>query len=101
MKEKNQKKKKENLTQKFLELQIEVLDKIITLVTTGLGLVAALAWNSAIQEFFKTYFPQKQNTLWAMFLYAIFITIIVVILTVYLSKTARKLKENLKKIIEE
>ncbi len=37
-------------------LTAEVLDKFSTLITTALGLVAALAWNTAIQNLFNTLF---------------------------------------------
>jgi hypothetical protein len=35
----------------------EVLDKLVELVTAAFGLVAALAWNTAIQELFTLVFP--------------------------------------------
>lgn len=94
-------KKKKNLAKNLLEIQIEILEKIINLVTTSLGVVAALAWNSTIQEIFKTYFPQKQNTLFAMVAYAFVISLIVITLTVYLGRSIQRLKDNLKKITEE
>jgi hypothetical protein len=34
----------------------EVLDKFSQLITTALGLVAALAWNTAIQNLFERIF---------------------------------------------
>lgn len=76
-------------------LRLEVLEKISTLATVGLGLVAAKAWNSAIQALFKQIFGEQSN-LAAMFGYAGFITVIVVVVTVYLSRTTNKIKENLK-----
>ena len=36
----------------------EVLDKFSELITTALGLVAALAWNTAIQSLFTEIFGQ-------------------------------------------
>jgi hypothetical protein len=36
----------------------EVLDKFSELITTALGLVAALAWNTAIQSLFTEVFGQ-------------------------------------------
>lgn len=86
----------------LINLQIEILDKAAILVTTGLGLVAALAWNSAIQKTFDKFFPPEQSGgIWAMFIYAIFITIIVVALTVYLSRTTQRLKDKFGKITKE
>ncbi len=37
-------------------MKIEVIDKLATLITAAFGLVAAFAWNSAIQEIFKRYY---------------------------------------------
>lgn len=77
-------------------LKLEILEKISTLVSAGLGLVAALAWNSAIQNLFETLFG-KQSSLLAMFAYAIFITCIVVWITIKLGRLTNNLKERLKK----
>ena len=35
--------------EKLAQLRVEIFDKIAALVTTAFGLVAALAWNEAIQ----------------------------------------------------
>jgi uncharacterized protein DUF5654 len=37
----------------------EVLDKLVELITAAFGLVAALAWNTAIQELFNGVFPRR------------------------------------------
>jgi len=34
----------------------EIMEKLIALITTAFGLVAALAWNSAIQAIFAKYY---------------------------------------------
>jgi hypothetical protein len=46
-------------------MQKEVIDKIAAPMTAAFGLVAALRWNSAIQEIFRLVFGQ-QSGLWAM-----------------------------------
>jgi len=78
------------------KLKLEVLEKTTILVTASLGLVAALAWNEAIQSLFKQIFGQA-SSLWAMFLYAIAITIVVVFLTLKLTQLAGRAKEKLDK----
>lgn len=85
----------DNLKNKAKKLQLEILDKLSTLITAGLGLVAALAWNSFIQNLFKELFG-VQSGLWAQGGYALFITVIVVILTIQISRTVNRLKEELK-----
>ncbi|MFH1456613.1 MAG: DUF5654 family protein [Patescibacteria group bacterium] len=76
------------------KLKLEILEKMTTLIAAGLGLVAALAWNEAIKKLFEAVFGKASNLL-AMFLYAILITIIVVVLTINLSRTTNKLKQEL------
>jgi hypothetical protein len=71
-------------------LSKEVLDTIITLMTTAFGLVAALAWNEAIQALFAALLPQGGD-LAAKFLYAVTVTVIVVFVTVRLGRLAERL----------
>ena len=63
----------------------EVIEKLSALVIAAFGLVAALAWNSAIQEIFKNFFGDT-NGIIAMLIYAVFVTIIAVIITIYIGK---------------
>ena len=75
----------QNNKQNQPSLKVEVLTKIIDLATAGFGLVAALAWNDAIKAIFDAIFPQAGN-LAAKIVYAIVVTIIVVIVTLRLGK---------------
>ncbi|HLD86341.1 MAG TPA: DUF5654 family protein [Patescibacteria group bacterium] len=75
-------------------LKLELLEKISQLATAGLGLVAALAWNDAIQSLFKIIFPQ-QSEVWAKFGYAVLITVIVVFITLKLGDLINKVKQQL------
>lgn len=69
---------------------------MLTLATSGFGLVAALAWNNAIQEFvatyIKPYFPQGGGLI-SLLVYAILVTVIAVIVTLNLSRLIEKLEE--------
>ena len=71
----------------------DVLDKIVQLMTAAFGLVAAQAWNTAIQELFDAVFPQTGDLL-AKFLYAVVVTAVVVYVTVRLGRLAERLKTN-------
>lgn len=62
----------------------EYLDKIIQLVTASFGLVAALAWNTVIQETIDTFYPPGDG-LTGKYLYAIIITLLAVWLTTSLA----------------
>jgi len=66
------------------KLYYELQEKVITLMLGGFSFVAALAWNEAVKSLFDTFLPK--NTLVAKFLYAIFVTVIIVILSKYFLK---------------
>lgn len=71
----------------------EVLQQLITLSTSGFGLVAALAWNEAIQTFVKDYiqrFYPDQAGVVSKFLYAIIVTAFAVLITYQLSRLASR-----------
>jgi len=74
----------------------EALDKIAALMTAAFGLVAALAWNGAIQEIFKQIFGE-QSTLAAQLAYAIIVTIVAVIVIIWIAHIASKMKGEAKK----
>jgi len=55
-------------------------------ILAAFGLVAALAWNDAIKSLIEYFFPLNKNTVLIKFTYAILITFIVVIISVYLKR---------------
>ncbi len=73
----------------FKEAQKAVKEKMLTLILAGFGLIAALAWNDAIQTLFNTLFPNS-NGLIGKFIYALIITCIVVIISLQLKKNSEK-----------
>ena len=72
----------------------EVLDKFSALITTALGLVAALAWNTAIQNPFNILFGQVGGKLVGQFFYAIHVTFVVIFATIYVGRAAERAKKN-------
>ncbi len=74
-------------------MKLEILEKISQLATAAFGLVAALAWNDAIQALFKMLFPE-QSEIWAKFAYALVVTGIVVFITLKLGSIINKLKQG-------
>ena len=70
----------------------EIIEKMSVLITTAFGLVAALAWNSAIQAIFKEVFGEAEGIL-PMLIYAITVTIIAVVLTIWIGRLAEKAKK--------
>lgn len=78
-------------TQAQKKLHLEILKQMITLATSGFGLVAALAWNNVIQEFVKVYinrFLPTGSSVVSLLLYAVIVTIIAVLVTYQLTKIA-------------
>ena len=69
----------------------ESKEKIFTLLLGGFGLVAALAWNDAIQTFFNTFFP-KSDCLIGKFVYAVLVTCVVAFVSINLAKTSEDKK---------
>ncbi len=73
-------------------MQQEIIDKITTLMATAFGLVAALAWNNTIKLIFLKVFGEK-NTIISMLIYAIVVTIIAVIATIWLTKALQTIAQ--------
>lgn len=69
----------------------EVIDKLSALITAAFGLVAALAWNEAIQNWFKT---QTWLAIFGPWAYAILVTVIAVLITIWAGKVAEKAKNT-------
>ena len=67
----------------------DIVEKLSTLVTAAFGLVAALAWNSAIQSIFITIFGENSSVS-AMISYAIIVTIIAVFVTIWIGNVSNK-----------
>lgn len=79
--------------QKDKHFHQELIQQLVTLSTSGFGLVAALAWNEAIQSFvndyIQRYFPDQSGFI-SKFLYAILITAFAVLITYQLSRLASR-----------
>ena len=85
---------KENQQRK--RLHVLILKQMLTLAASGFGLVAALAWNSVIQEFvttkIKPYLPQGSGLI-SLVIYAVIVTVLAVVITYQLAKLIDRLEE--------
>ncbi len=61
-----------------------IKQQTIGYITAALGLVAGLAWNQAIQALINHFYPNANKSITAQFIYAVIITIVVVLLTTYM-----------------
>lgn len=91
------KKEKTSQEKKF---HVELVRQMMTLATSGFGLVAALAWNNVVQEFvsqyIKRWLPEGSGIL-SLLIYAIIITTIAVLVTYELSRLLKRLSPEIEK----
>lgn len=66
-----------------------VIDKVSTLIISAFGLIAALAWNSAIQGILAL-FLSTSSKVEGLVIYAVVVTIIAVVVTIYLTQLSKK-----------
>ena len=80
--------------EKEKELRKETRDKIKGYIVAAFGLVAALAWNDAIKSLIEYVFPNKDNSILLKFIYAIVLTIVIIILTKLAFKPEKEYNEK-------
>lgn len=74
----------------------EILKQMLVLATSGFGFVAALAWNSLIQESIDTWVKPLvggDSTLFSKLLYALIVTLLAVVITYYLTSLLSEKKK--------
>jgi hypothetical protein len=77
-------------------MKTEVIEKLAALITAAFGLIAALAWNSAIQSIFNKYYTAGEG-ISSMVWYAIIVTVIAITATIWIGKVAERSKTKLVK----
>lgn len=89
-----------NVPKQTKELPLAVVKQMLSLATSGFGLVAALAWNEFVKEtintFVKPYLPESSKVI-SLFIYASIVTALAVVVTLQLTKLQQSLERNLKK----
>ncbi len=85
-------KKSEPKNQKEKSFHQELIGQLVTLSTSGFGLVAALAWNETIQQIVKDFIEPNipGSGLVSKLIYALLITSLAVLITYQLSKLASR-----------
>lgn len=74
-------------------MRSQIVEKMAALITTAFGLVAALAWNGAIQAIFRQVFGTSEGLV-PMLIYAVIVTIIAVIATIQVGKASERAKQQ-------
>lgn len=81
--------KKLDLPASTKDLPQAIVGHMLTLATSGFGLVAALAWNEVVKEiiatYVKPYLPQS-SALISLVIYAAVVTTLAVLITLQLTK---------------
>lgn len=78
---------KQEKAKKTKELRKEVRKNIAGYIVAGFALVGGLAWNDAIASLIELIFPKGgSNTILAKFIYALLVTIIIVMVSMYITK---------------
>ncbi len=75
------------------ELQHQFVKELLSLTTSGFGLVAALAWNEVIKEIIGEYIKPiagESSQLISLLIYALIVTILAVVITYSLTKISKK-----------
>jgi len=75
-------------------LSQEIAIQTLTLFSSALGLIAALAWNEAITEYITIYikpYLAKGSGVISLFIYALLITTITVVVAIQMAKLKKRL----------
>lgn len=77
------------------DLPLAVIKNMVSLATSGFGLVVALAWNEVIKTTVERYIDPwlgKGGSLVSMLIYAVVITLLAVFVTMQLAQVQKKLE---------
>lgn len=83
------------------EIPSAVIKNMVSLATSGFGLVVALAWNEVIKKTVEEYIDPylgKDSGLISLLIYAVIMTVLAVIVTMQLSSLQKKFEELQEKI---
>ncbi len=75
-------------------MRSEIIEKMSSLMTAAFGLVAALAWNGAIQAIFSRYYAQPSEAVLSQLIYAVVVTVIAVIVIMLVGRAAERAKNR-------
>ena len=88
------------IKEEIKKYQLAAVKQMLTLATSGFGLVAALAWNELIRTFINDYIRTRisvGSAIISLTIYAIIVTIFAVAIILQLSRLVERLGEKEKK----
>lgn len=80
-----------NKSEEVRTLRKEIVEKLSAFITAAFGLVAALAWNGAIQAVFKQIFGNPTELV-PMLIYAVTVSLVAIFLMIWIARIAERLK---------
>ncbi len=91
--------KKIEVPENTKELPAAIVKQMLSLATSGFGLVAALAWNDLVKEtlntYVKPYLPEGSKIISSL-IYALIVTILAVLVTLQLTKLQQSFEKGKK-----
>jgi len=84
-------------------VEAEFFKTISTLIVSAFSLVAALAWNTAITKILEDYLSlsKPDSGIASWIIYAVIVTLLAVIVTVYVGRLAERLSAKHEKQVEQ
>lgn len=76
-----------------VKLRRELRERTIGYILAAFSFVAGLAWNEAIKSLIDQFFPFSRDSIWIKFVYAIVVTLVIVLVTIYLLKLIEQKEE--------
>ncbi len=84
-------------TEEIKKYQLAIIKQMLSLATSGFGLVAALAWNELIKTFINDYIKARLSFgsgIISLIIYAVVVTVLAVTVTIQLSKIVERLEKK-------
>lgn len=70
----------------------EIKEKTVGYILAAFSFVAGLAWNEAIKSLIEQIYPNQSNSVLLKLIYAIVVTVVIVLTTVYLVRLIEEKK---------
>jgi len=90
-----------NPPQSITDMPLSIIKNMVTLATSGFGVVVGLAWNEAISSAVRTYIDPilgKNSGVISLFIYALVMTLLAVLVTMQLAQVQKTLENMNEKI---
>ena len=68
------------------KIRKEIKERTIGYILAAFSFIAGLAWNDAIKSIIDQFFPHNNNGIFIKVIYALLVTFIIVLITIYLTK---------------